>query len=318
MLTAKRFFLTSLALTLALVATVVGANVLVDSYGYFRGASGRRVRMYYNERLEKNLLSRRYVPENFNGLLIGASTSFNINTEHFRPLQIYNLSILAGTITEVKWLVDNYLEVRDPRLVLISMYPYMLRERGMKTAYLSERAVLGALGSFDILKRYFIQAYHELSEVEPYNDHGYHEYAEVPLDKAVALIHEKARDPDYTRRELAIDWMAWQEYLALLRELEDAGARVIQFLHPVPRPIYEAHRSFFEGFGHMVTAVLPPGSITVDFNTERHLGFTSSLDNYQDEVHLSGKGSLLIERLLHEVLVEHLNPADFEEPRERD
>jgi hypothetical protein len=315
-MTPRRFFLSSLILTLLLAASIVGANVLVDTYGYFRGAGNRRVRMYYNERLEKNLLSRRYVPENFNGLLIGASTSFNIDTARFLPLRIYNLSILAGTITEVKWLVDNYLEVRQPRLVIISMYPYMLRERGMKTAYLSERAVLGALGSLDILKRYAIAAWQDLSGEEPYNDFGYHEYEDPPRERSLELIREKAQDPDFPDTELAVDLFAWMEYLELVRELERSGARIILYLHPIPRPVYEAHHAFFDRFASLVTKALPEGSITVDFNTEAHRDLTGDLENFQDEVHLSGKGSVIMGQKLHEVLVEHLNPADFQEPEE--
>jgi len=317
-MTSRRFFLSSLILTLALAAVIVGANVLIDTYGYFRGTGGRRVKMYYNERLEKNLLSRRYVPENFNGLLLGASTSFNIDTARFQPLQIYNLSILAGTITEVKLLVDNYLEVRNPRLVIISMYPYMLRERGLKTAYLSERAVLGALGSLDILKRYAIAAWQDLSEEEPYNEYGYHEYEDPPRERSLELIREKAEDPDYPYEELALDIFAWQEYLELLRDLEESGARIIQYLHPIPRPVYLAHRAFFDRFAAQVTAVLPAGAITVDFNVDAHRALTEDLENFQDEVHLSGKGSRVMEQKLHEVLVEHLNPADFQEPDEEE
>ena len=312
-MTPRRFFLSSVILTLLLAALIIGINVWIDSYGYFRGATHRRINMYFNERLEKNLLSRRYVPENFNGLLIGGSTSFNIDTSRFLPLQIYNLSILAGTISEVKWLVDNYLEVRDPKLVIISMYPYILRESGMKTTYLSESAVFGALGSVDILKRYIIAAWQDLSGHEPYNEFGYHEYEEPPRERALELIHEKAGDPDYYRRELATDFFAWQEYLELLRDLDAAGARIILVLHPVPRPVYQAHRADFERFARQVTAVLPDGSVTADFNSEAHGDLHADLDNFQDEVHLSGQGSRLMEQKLHEVLVMHLNPADFEE-----
>jgi lysophospholipase L1-like esterase len=67
-----------------------------------------------------------------------------------------------------------------------------------------------------------------------------------------------------------------------------------------------------------VTAVLPAGAITVDFNVDAHRALTEDLENFQDEVHLSGKGSRVMEQKLHEVLVEHLNPADFQEPDEEE
>ncbi|PKN16965.1 MAG: hypothetical protein CVU65_18655 [Deltaproteobacteria bacterium HGW-Deltaproteobacteria-22] len=318
MLSAKHFFISALAITLAMVASVVGANVLIDNYSLFGNARGKRISLYYNERLEKNILSRRYVPENFNALLIGPSTSFNVNTGQFRPLEIYNLSILGGTITEIKALVDNYLELRSPRLVIICMYPYMLRQHGMKTDYLSSRAVYGALGSIDILKRYVIQAYHSLSEKELYNEFGYHVYEEVPLEKTLELIREKAEDPDYARRELSIDPLAWQDYLDLIQELRERNVKIIQYYHPVPRPIYERHREFFDNYLDLVTAVLPEDAITVDFNIPKYKHFTTQLDNFQDDCHLSGKGAAGMEKLLHEMLIEHVSAADVKEEEEEE
>jgi len=314
MLSARRFFLSSVIITLSMVASVVGANVLIDNYSLYGDARGKRVSLYFNARLEKNILSLKYVPANFNALLIGPSTSFNINTRHFRPLQMYNLSLLGGTITEIKALVDNYLTRRTPRLVVISMYPYMLRQHGMKTTFISERTVFGALGSIDILKRYVIQIYHDLADKELYNDFGYHVYEEIPLEKTLELIREKADDPDYTRRELAIDALAWQDYLNLIDEFRQGHTKIIQYYHPIPRPIYEKHRAFFDDYLDLVTAVLPEGSITVDFNTPEYEHFTRQLDNFQDDCHLSGKGADLLARMLHEMLAEHVSAADVAEP----
>ncbi len=313
MLSSKRFFISSLAATLAMLTFLVGANILIDNYSLFGSARGKRISIYFNARLEKNILSLRYIPDNFNALLIGPSTSFNVNTERFRPLQIYNLSILGGTITEIKALVDNYLTQRAPRLVVICMYPYMLRQHGMKTSYISSSTVYGALGSIDILKRYVIAAYQELTDQELYNEFGYHVYEEVPLEQTLELIQEKAGDPEYTQRELSIDPLAWQDYLDLIAELEDGNTKIIQYYHPIPRPIYLKHRAFFDNYLDMVTAVLPEGSITVDFNTPKFEYFTTQLDNFQDDCHLSGKGAVLMEKMLHEVLAEHVSSSDVKE-----
>lgn len=313
MLSPRRFVLTVLTATLLISAAAAAANVAIDYYGLFGPTNGRCIALQYNERFEKNLLSRRYVPENFDALLIGPSTSFNIDTKKWKNYKIYNMSILAGTITELKALVDNYLSVRTPKLVIIGMYPYMLKARGMKTEYISERALYGVLGSMDILKSYILALYHDATGTGTYNEYGYHEYEEVPPEKAEDAIQEKASDPDYPR-ELAIDSLAWLEYRELIGELAARGTRIVQYYHPLPRPIYEAHRNFFDTYYEWTRSLLPENAVSLNFNTLEFHDFTAETDHYQDDCHLSGKGAEELGEILYRSLLDNVDSQSLTKP----
>ncbi len=310
MLSPRFFVVFVLAATLLVSVATVAANVAIDFYGLFGPVRGRHIVMHFNERFEKNLLSRKYVPENFDALLIGPSTSFNIDTRNWTSYKIYNMSILAGTITELKALVDNYLSVRTPRLVIIGMYPYMLKAHGMKTEYISDRALYGVLGSMDILKTYILSWYHESTGTGTYNEYGYHEYEEVPVEKAEDAIREKASDPGY-RQELAIDSLAWMEYRELIEELERRGARIVQYYHPIPRPVYEAHREFFDTYYEWTRRLLPETAVSINFNALEFHDFTSKIDHYQDDCHLSGKGAQKLGEIIYRSLLDNVEPQSL-------
>lgn len=303
MLSPRRFVLNTFIITLLILIVTITANIYIDFYGLFRSTQGRHIVLHFNERFEKNLLSRKYVPENFDALLIGPSTSFNIDTKKWEKFKIYNLSILAGTITELKALVKNYLAVRVPRLVVIGMYPYMLKAHGMKTEYISARALYGVLGSMDIVKSYILSWYHEVTGTGTYNDYGYHQYEEVPIEHAQQAIQEKASDKQYSQ-DLAIDIFAWMEYRELIEELVAHGTYIVQYYHPIPRAVYEAHRKFFDTYYEWTLQLLPSDAVSINFNTFEFYDFTSNIQNYQDDCHLSGKGAKELGQILYRSLLQ--------------
>ena len=85
-----------------LLLIVVLVNMSIDIYGIFRSTKGRHLVVYGDERIAKYLLSERYVPENFDSLLIGSSVSANWNTQGIDSFRAYNESIEGGNIVEEK------------------------------------------------------------------------------------------------------------------------------------------------------------------------------------------------------------------------
>src|SRR5215468_6006177 len=90
-------------------ALIICANAAADIYGLFREPEHRSLRIYGDERLAKYLLSTRYVPANFDGVLIGTSASANWDTGKMRSLRLYNESLNGGNIVEEKAILDQLL-----------------------------------------------------------------------------------------------------------------------------------------------------------------------------------------------------------------
>ena len=67
-----RKFLIRVGVTLVVLVFVSATlHIALDIYGLFRPVAGREIRIYHEERISKYLLMQRYVPANYNGLIIG-------------------------------------------------------------------------------------------------------------------------------------------------------------------------------------------------------------------------------------------------------
>src|ERR1035438_230116 len=110
-------------LTFATIMTAVGVSAAigyaVDPYGLWRDPTGRKLTVYDFERKAKFLLSRRYVPANFDGLIVGSSCSANWNVPMLAGAHIYNESLPGGTVAEEQIVVNQALLKGHYRLVVV-------------------------------------------------------------------------------------------------------------------------------------------------------------------------------------------------------
>lgn len=92
-------------LVLSGIGTILAGNVLIDIFGLFRPVKGRKIRIHHNERISKYLLSFRYIPRNFNTIIIGTSLSDNLDVASYNHsnnrLKIYNSSVMGANIFDV-------------------------------------------------------------------------------------------------------------------------------------------------------------------------------------------------------------------------
>src|ERR1700677_3795766 len=108
-----------LSITILTIIVLFGLNFLLtyrlDVYGILRDPHGRRLATSglhiptTDDRISKYMLNQRYVPSNFDGLLIGSSTTGNWNPDLIHGYRVYNESLAAGNAAEEKTLVDQAL-----------------------------------------------------------------------------------------------------------------------------------------------------------------------------------------------------------------
>ena len=83
---------------------------LGDPYGLFQNPAGRKLFACLADREAKYLLSERYVPANFNGLIIGPSTGLNWEPPAIPHVRIYNESVVGANASEEKRIIDRALQ----------------------------------------------------------------------------------------------------------------------------------------------------------------------------------------------------------------
>jgi hypothetical protein len=271
--------------------------VYVDIYGLFLGRKERKV--YVNERTSKYLLSFRYIPENYNGFIVGPSLSANLNPKFFENFKIYNSSIMGANISDLHYLIKNIHEKQKMDVVIICLDPYLTKDYGKKSATIDPKEYYGALGSTNLLKTYlmyFIRNYKLLPDrhaPELINEDGWNNFElEMKNLDARRSIEEKVKLKHY--EETKIDPRSYEELKEVLQELRRKNIRIVAYFSPVPYQIYSIGRKDYASFENKMKALFTEDDILVNLNDEKYQQVTSDYSNFIDHGHLSAAGQAFV------------------------
>jgi hypothetical protein len=174
-----------------------GLNYYIDIFGLFRGTGNRKV--YINERTSKYLYSYRYIPENYDAVLIDY-LFLRILTPNLLRLNVYNASIMSANITELNLLMENILSKGKMKAVIICLDPYITKDHGRKTSTMIPQEYWGALGSTNLLRTYlfyFIRKYNLIPSQyasDLHNEVGWDNFGlEMPNANAQKAITDKVK-----------------------------------------------------------------------------------------------------------------------------
>src|SRR5438874_2296152 len=131
-MTSRRWLISLLAIVLSGIALCAAAAYFIDPYGLLRNSSGRALSIFFAERKAKFLMSKRYVPSNFQGLVIGPSASANWDLSVVAGTRMFNESLDGGNAREEKILVDQALRRGNYRLAVLILHPIMTASHDAK------------------------------------------------------------------------------------------------------------------------------------------------------------------------------------------
>jgi hypothetical protein len=293
----------TLLLTLGVGGVGVLANVRADIYGLFRSDS-RQLPLYDSERRGKYLLSHRYVPEHFAGILLGSSVTSAWNTAGIHGYDVYNESSDGGNITEQKLLAETVLRrSRGLKLAICAVHPYLTDSHGLAADEMGDAEYWGALGSLSLLRAYQLRwkvqhGREDLVWDALGTEHRDDPRGMTPLSPALRRILQSTG-------EIAIDPVALEEYRVLVGELRARGVRLVAVVPPLYEPLLAPTRDRLDRYTKRVLGLFSPADLVVDFNAPEYLAFRQDAANYRDGVHLTRRGSDEIVRLLDARIAGH-------------
>jgi hypothetical protein len=297
--TSKRFLAVVAAGFLAVAAVVIPLNMYVDVYGLFRPARSRPLPVYGEERIAKYLYSLRYIPENFDGILLGSSVSDNLNPKRFQGYRLYNASINGGNVEDLKPIAENVYGKGALKLTIVCIHRYLTNDHARKTDLMTPRQYWGALASPQLMTAYLSRlavragiVRGEYDEVGTLREGQEADPATVRknIGKAVAEIERgQASVGNYYIDPVALAGL--DRVLGIARR---GSQRLVVFYPPVPAPVLAVRSAEFARYRQTVSALLHPGDLLVDFNDTSHEGLRSDLRNFEDAVHLSKSGAALV------------------------
>jgi hypothetical protein len=283
---------------------VVGVNMWIDIYGLFRPVSNRSLPVYYNERVSKYLLSKNYIPEKFNTVIVGTSLSANLDISEFNndqdKLKIYNASLMGANISELRPVVDNLIEGGVKRMI-ICFSPYMIKNSGSKEVEFGPKLYIGALGSKNLLDTYvvgLIRHYDLMPAKFPrnqINEFGVNRFGDL---YKVENVKEKIEKVIKADKELTVDSIALHELQLFIQKLKDEHIQFVGYFHPIPAEVLSSKRKEYEQFEHTVRQFVKDDNKLINFNTSEFEHFTTDYSNYIDHGHLSVKGQEILTKIL--------------------
>lgn len=296
---------TALVLFLVFILGVgfAGLNYVANDFGLWRHRDTARI--WALEKTTKYLLAHRYVGENFDAVMIGSSVSANMDTRKIEKYKVYNLSMSGGNITETGAAAQAWLEAPgDHKLMIISLYPYLTKNSGMKGFQINPKEYYGSL--FSLLPvRVWVGRVMDIFGV---NTHAFDEseagwnnfnfpWTRTDVPALVKQEEEQLKairaGKDIQISGLEVDPQAVRELDDLLQNARSKNVRIAAYYYPVFGPSFNVQKAT-GAWGSYRAAMDPlfrPGEIILDMNTRPFDGLRFDNAAYHDGAHLSQEGA---------------------------
>lgn len=309
-----RFITAVVAIIVILGAGFTALNYAVNDFGLWRHRDS--VRIWALEKTSKYLLAHRYIPENFNAIMIGSSVSANLDTRKIEGYRVYNLSMSGGNITETGAAAQKYLEAPGEKaLLIVSLYPYLTKNSGMKSFQIDEGEVIGSLFSMIPINIGLAKIQHYAGiggKALEQSEAGWNYFDEPRDEKAIGEIEmmlqreleERKKNPDAAPVKAAIDPVAMAELDALLQLARSKGVRIAAYYHPQIGPKFD----FLEATGEwadyraQMEKIFAPGEIILDMNGPEYAALRNDPAAYFDGSHLTQHGAGQVLQALNRAL----------------
>lgn len=287
-----------------LTVFVAATNMYIDVYGLFRPASGRDIMIYGEERSAKFLHSFRYIPENFDGILMGSSVCDNLETDSISGHRVYNASINGGNVDDLEPIAGNVFRRRHMDLAVLCIHRYLTLDHGSKTDLMSPRQYWSALGSPQLIGVYLARSV----TFSTFDRSGTRHFAsEPPMEARRERIAETVAE---IRRGTAqvgnysIDPVAYAG-LGRLIELARANSRhLIIFYPPTPQSILDVCMSDYLAYKEAIQKLTRPTDVVIDFNAAEFREAREQVANFVDAVHLSQAGARVVTGELNQTVAQ--------------
>jgi hypothetical protein len=293
----RHWLLTTISLVLILVAVIAALNAMLDVYGLWRPTQGRRLSVFGDARVAKYLLSMRYVPENFNAVLAGASVAANWDVTGVENLRVYNESLNGGNIVEERALIETAIQRPGIAVVFLLVHPALTHAHEFRTVELKPELKRSALGSVSLW-----DAYREMLKVrfarlpQAFNYAGTDETFTDRRGEMNLNMKKMWNAPDF-----AVDPIALRAYLDLVANLRAHQIRIVFIVPPTSEQLLHTKRDPLERYVRRMRREIGPGDLWIDFLSEDPDGFFANEASFSDGVHLVREGAKQV--------VAHINTA---------
>ncbi len=301
-MTSKEYLLNFIKYSAGSLAVFVGINLYINDFGLFGDRDS--IRIWTDEKTTKHLLSHKYIPDNFDSVLIGSSVSANMDTRKIENHKLYNLSMNSGNITELKFAVDKVLENGVVKNLIICLYPYLTKNSGIKGRQIDEKEYWGSLFSLIPIRMYLRRVKNEIypeKDIFHSSEWGFNDSNVLKRNiKFIDFVNRRKRNP---RIDINVDSVATEELKEVIEYAHDKGINVIAYYYPIYYEYLDAFKSIgaWEAYQSSMDALFSDDDVVLDLNLPEYDYITHNYDSYSDG-HLSDSGAEEVLKVLNKSL----------------
>ena len=302
-MTSKGFFIRMSVFFFLIAFLIIGVNYYFDDFGLFRSHSERRI--WAREKTSKYLMSYKYIPENYDAVLVGSSVSANMDTRKLSGYKVYNLSMNSGNITELKYPLDVLIESGKIKAVIFCLYDYTTKDSGLKGNQLSRKEYWGSLYStipFDVMKYKIKLSLGRGNDVFKFSQNGFNNFNITKTNVKFHNINEKYMENP--RNELIIDSTAFEELKETIDSLHNRNIKIYGFFYPIYKEwfkVFEKDGEWAEYKNKILSVFDDHKDVIIDMNTEDYDYISNSKESYTDG-HLSDKGAEAVLKTINSLI----------------
>jgi len=292
-MTSKKFFAITIIFFMTFFFMIVGVNYYMDDFGLFRSHSERRI--WAREKTSKYLMSFKYIPENFDAVLVGSSVSANLDTSILSGYEVYNLSMNSGNMTELKYPLEVLARSGKIKAVIFCLYDYTTKNSGVKGNQVDKKEYFGSLFSdipFELLK--YKLKYKIMNKGIDVFHKSYSGFNDFNLTKKnINFINFSVKYMKDPRKTLKIDPVAFDELKQTVMILRKNNIKIYGYFYPIYKEWFNVleQNGEWNKYKIKIQSVFDQDNDVIwDMNEECYDYITEDTECYSDG-HLSNKGA---------------------------
>ena len=291
-MTSKRFLLLVAGLVVSVALPLIVVNFFMDEFGLFQPHESRRI--WTLEKTSKYLLSFRYIPSHFDGLLIGPSFSDGLMDTRALPGRIYNASMDAADASELAPVAINAIDRGRMKVLILCISPYLTKDHGMKGPQINAKEYWGSVFSwlpFEVeTARYEIRS-GRIADTFLGSEWGMGNLISrkvYPWRQFEAVARADAP-------ETRVDPQSYAELRAILNSARERGVKIYAYFYPYSFWSLEsvADSGAWSAYQARMRAMFEPGDVVWDMTEPRYDTLRHDAACYTDG-HLSAAGARLV------------------------
>jgi len=289
-MTGRRWILLTFATVVAVIAMDFTVAYALDPYGVLRNPSGRKLAVYFAERKAKFLLSKRYVPANFDGLIIGPSSGINWDASGIAGAKIYNESLAGANATEEQIVVNQTLPHGHYKLAIFVLWQSMTADHDVKEG-LGTTSTAEALGSFHLYV-------HEAARVLLRAHRRFGKSDTAPNGQVVVSVPKHLQAYTLQPSQFQFDPVSLRQYIEMVQALRNQGAQIVYVAPPIYGPCFDLDKQSYQSYDERVLKRLPPAPV-IDFDAPEYTALRNDPANFIDCFHVEPEGAAKVVALLN-------------------